>query len=106
MIQLYDTKPCADHMDSVQAEGVISKEHFSLSYFESLLRQIGFRVFSVGNPLVLICRRPDCLLLVNSDGSFNISEVSSNEKLLQVVDEIRNQIIIRRPIFESMFVCT
>ena len=66
MIQLYDTKPCADHMDSVQAEGVISKEHFSLSYFESLLRQIGFRVFSVGNPLVLICRRPDCLLLVNS----------------------------------------
>ena len=43
---------------------------------------------------------------VNSDGSFNISEVSSNEKLLQVVDEIRNQIIIRRPIFESMFVCT
>lgn len=94
MIELYDIKPCADYRNTVQAEGQIRQENFSLNDIEQLLRDLNFKVFSLGEPLVLICKSKDCQLLVSSNGSFNISEVSSEEKLFQIIEEIESKIII------------
>ena len=92
MIQLNDVKSCSDYIGSVQIEGSVSKEHFSLSRFEQFLPHIGFKVFTIGNPTVLVCRRSDCIFFVKSDGNFQISQVSSKERLMQIIHEIEKQI--------------
>ncbi|MBA3602727.1 MAG: hypothetical protein H0W50_03625 [Parachlamydiaceae bacterium] len=94
MIQLFDLKPCSDYPDAVQAEGLISCALFSLKDFEQLLLSKGFIVYSIGNPIVLICRRADCMLIVKSDGSFNISQVLTEKFLLQIIHEIEAQIML------------
>lgn len=94
MIQLNDINSCSDSQGSFQREGIICNEYFSRIKIESLLQNINFQIFSIGNPAVLVCRRSDCLLLIYSNGTFTISEVSSIEKMLQIIDEIRNHLKI------------
>lgn len=96
MIHLYDIKPCSDFIDTVQVEGLICQDNFSIDPLEQILADLGFKIFSVGNPIVLICRRLDCLFLINSDGSFNLSEVKTKEKLLEIVQEIDIQITSKK----------
>jgi hypothetical protein len=88
MIQLSDIKPCSDYRNRVQAEGLITETTISLNALEFCLRERNFKVFSIGDPLVLVCRRGDCMLLVKANGTFTISEVSSEEKLTQIIQEI------------------
>ncbi len=92
MIQLYDLKPCSDYPDAVQAEGKITTQDFFLQQFEKILLKISFQVYSIGDPIVLICRRNDSMLIVNSDGSFNISQVPTEEILLGIIHDIRIQL--------------
>lgn len=89
MIQLHDTKPCSDNIDFVQSDGFINQLFFSIEHFETIMSHINFNVFSIGDPKVLICKRSDCLILIQSDGSFNISQVSSKKELLRIIDEIQ-----------------
>ena|SRR3990167_9022521 len=96
MIQLNDIKPCSDNQGSFQLEGFIHDEYFSTTKIESILKRINFKTFSVGNPVVLICRRSDCLLLIYSNGNFTISEVSSKEKTLQIITEIKDNFQLLR----------
>lgn len=91
-MQLYDIIPCSDYQGKVQIGGEIEKEETSLHDFVSILTNLGFRIFSAGDPVVFVCRRQDCLFLLHADGNFSISEVASKENLLQIVDEIKNQI--------------
>lgn len=89
MIQLFEIKPCADYHDHIQVEGLINSAGFSVDSFQAFLENIEFMTYSVGNPKVLICKRKDCLMMVHTDGSFNISQVASQEKLTQIVTAIR-----------------
>lgn len=92
MIKLYDTKPCADYVGLVQAEGIIDNEYFAEIDWTATLQDLEFKVLAVGNPRVLICKREDCMLFFNSDSSFTISRVSDEKKLFQIIQEIENHI--------------
>lgn len=92
LMQLYDIIPCSDYHGKVQMGGKIENEEIALQDFVTILTNLGFRIFSLGNPVVFICRRQDCLFLLHADGNFSISEVSSKEILSQILNEIKNQI--------------
>ncbi len=91
-MQLYDIIPCSDYQGKVQMGGKIEEKEVPLSDFVSILTNLRFRIFSLGNPVVFVCKRQDCLFLLHSDGNFSISEVSSEENLSQIIEEIKNQI--------------
>lgn len=100
MIELYDLKPCSDYPHAVQAEGLIHKAVFSLIQIEQILLNNKFQVYSIGNPLVLICRNSECMLFVNSDGSFTISQVATKEILLQIIHGLEAQITAKQEIIK------
>ena len=92
MIKLHEMKTCADYQGSIQVEGSFN-ELGSLDFLEQILKHIHFRVFSIGNPRVLIGKRTDCMIIIGSNGTFNISQVLSHERLANIVSEIQEQII-------------
>lgn len=92
MIQLSSTMPCADNYDSVQADGFIHKNNFSIDQFELLLITLDFKTCVIGNPKVLLCRRSDSMMLIQSNGHFNISKVSSEDDLKRIISEINENL--------------
>lgn len=88
MIQLYEIKPCADYPDKIQVEGSFGNQ-VTLKSLESLMQEIRFKVFSIGDPAVLICKRPDCLFIIDSEGNFTLSEAASQEIVQNVINQIK-----------------
>lgn len=92
MIQFNESKPCADDPDSIQVEGTISLDPFDLAMMESKMLKMHFKVFTLGNPKVLICKREDCFMMVHCDGSFTLSQIASKEKLLSLIQELEEEL--------------
>ncbi|MBM3184017.1 MAG: hypothetical protein FJZ64_01775 [Chlamydiae bacterium] len=67
----------------------MSKDVFSLNTFESLMQRIDFKVFRLGDPAALVCRRPDCLFMIDSEGNFTLSEADSEQTLENVINQIK-----------------
>lgn len=88
MIDLTMIKTCADYSDSIQAEGFINLEMVPFLGMENLLKSLQFSVFFLGEPQILIGRRPDCSIILHQTGLVSLSEVCSEEKLSSIIQEI------------------
>lgn len=90
MLRLFNTKPCTEQADHIQAEGEILDPHFSIALYESLLTKSHFTVFSLGNPKTLICKTRNFLFFINSDQTFSLNQVNKDILLEDILNEIES----------------